>query len=106
MAHVAPASAAAINPSGNGKKASLATALPLSESPASFAFQTAIRDESTRDIWPAPIPSVRSDLAYTIAFDLTCLTTLQPKNIAFSSVFVGRRLVTTFGVHSRSTSAS
>ena len=32
------------------KKASLATALPLSESPASFAFQTAIREASTRDI--------------------------------------------------------
>src|SRR4029453_14156509 len=94
MAQVAPASAAAINPSGNGKKASLATALPLSESPASFAFQTAIREASTRDIWPAPIPSVRSALAYTMAFDLTCLTTRQPNNIAFSSVFVGRRFVT------------
>src|SRR5881409_3105212 len=53
MAQVAPASAAAISPSGNGKKASLATALPFSESPASFAFQTAMREASTRDIWPA-----------------------------------------------------
>src|SRR5256885_1414306 len=50
MAHVAPASAAAIKPSGKGKNASLATALPFSESPASFAFQIAMRDESIRDI--------------------------------------------------------
>src|SRR6201984_3865416 len=106
MAHVAPASAAAINPSGNGKKASLATALPLSESPASFAFQTAMRDASMRDIWPAPIPTVRSDLAYTIALDFTCLTTRQPNHIAFSSVFVGLLLVTTFGFISTATSAS
>ena len=56
----APASAAAIKPSGNGKKASLATALPSSERPASFAFQIAMRDESTRDICPAPMPRVRS----------------------------------------------
>src|SRR4029434_1376538 len=106
IAQVAPASAAAISPSGNGKNASLATALPLSESPDSFAFQTAIREASTRDIWPAPIPIVRSALAYTMAFDFTCLTTRQPNNIAFSSAFVGRRLVTTFGVSSPSTSAS
>jgi hypothetical protein len=45
---------------GNGKKASLATALPAKGKPASPAFHTAIRTESTRDIWPAPIPSVRS----------------------------------------------
>src|SRR5216117_2418605 len=84
MAHVAPASPAAINPSGNGKKASLATALPLSESPASLDFQTAMRDASMRDICPAPIPSARSDLAYTIAFDFTCLTTRQLNNIALA----------------------
>src|SRR5438034_10337495 len=106
MAHVAPASDAATNPSGNGKKASLATALPLSESPASLDFQTAMRDASMRDICPAPIPSARSDLAYTIAFDFTCLTTRQLNNIAFSSVLVGFLLVTTFGFISPSTSAS
>src|SRR5690349_7962058 len=39
IAHVAPASAAATSPSANGKNASLATALPASESPASLAFQ-------------------------------------------------------------------
>lgn len=60
MAAVAPASAAAIRPSANGKNASLQTTLPLSERPASLAFQTAIRLASTRLIWPAPTPSVRS----------------------------------------------
>ena len=29
----------------------------------SWAFQTAMREASTRDIWPAPIPSVRSAAA-------------------------------------------
>ena len=48
IAAVAPASAAAINPSGNGKNASLQTTLPWSESPASPAFHTAMRLESTR----------------------------------------------------------
>ena len=60
MAQVAPASAAAIRPSGKGKKASLATALPARERPASFAFQMAMREASMRDIWPAPMPRVRS----------------------------------------------
>ena len=59
----APASAAAMRPSGNGKKASLPTALPLSDRPASPAFQIAMREASTRDIWPAPMPSVRSAAA-------------------------------------------
>ena len=31
--------------------------------PASFAFQAEILAESTRDIWPAPMPIVRSLLA-------------------------------------------
>ena len=52
MAQVAPASAAAMRPSGNGKKASLATTLPARERPASSAFQMAMREASTRDIWP------------------------------------------------------
>ncbi len=50
MAQVAPASAAARSPSGKGKKASLPTALPFRERPASAAFQTATREASTRDI--------------------------------------------------------
>ena len=60
MAAVAPASAAATRPSANGKNASLQTALPRRSSAASPAFQTAMRLESTRLIWPAPTPSVRS----------------------------------------------
>jgi len=45
IAAVAPASAAAIRPSANGKKASLHTTLSLSDNFASPAFQTAIRLE-------------------------------------------------------------
>ena len=60
MAQVAPASAAASRPSGKGKKASDAMAEPCSESLASPAFQTAMREESMRDIWPAPTLRVRS----------------------------------------------
>jgi hypothetical protein len=74
---VAPASTAEIKPSANGNIASLATELPLKERPASLAFQIAIRHESTRDICPAPIPTVEPSFAYTIAFDLTCLVTLK-----------------------------
>src|SRR5262245_17876421 len=56
IAAVAPAFAAAINPSAKGKNASLQTTLPLRESFASPAFQTAMRLASTRLIWPAPMP--------------------------------------------------
>src|ERR1019366_8908520 len=59
IAAVAPASAAAMSPSGNGKNASLQTTLPASGNFASPAFHTAIRLASTRLIWPAPVPSVR-----------------------------------------------
>jgi hypothetical protein len=44
---------------GKGKNASLQTTLPARESPASPAFQTAMRLASTRLIWPAPMPRVR-----------------------------------------------
>ena len=46
-----------------GKNASEATEEPSRERPASPAFQTAIRELSTRDIWPAPRPKVRSSPA-------------------------------------------
>ncbi|GJD73999.1 hypothetical protein CFIICLFH_2232 [Methylobacterium goesingense] len=79
---VAPASAAAISPSAKGKNASEATTEPfarLSATPRrrapSAAFQAAMREESTRDIWPAPMPTVAPSRAYTMAFDLTCLAT-------------------------------
>src|SRR5256885_9210 len=106
MAQVAPASAAAMRPSANGKNASLAIALPLRERPASCAFQIAIRDESTRDIWPAPIARVRSGAAYTMAFDFTCLTTRQPNRIASSSLCVGWRFETTRSLSSAPVSES
>jgi hypothetical protein len=44
---------------GEREKGIRATAEPWRSSPASPAFQTAIFELSTRDIWPAPIPSVR-----------------------------------------------
>src|SRR6266540_4051969 len=95
MTAVAPAAAAASTPSANGNSASLATAEPASETPAFWAFQIASRELSTRLIWPAPMPSVRSAAEYTIAFDFTCFTTRQPKRSARSSASVGARLVTT-----------
>ena len=62
---VAPASAAASSPSAKGKKASDATTEPMasdSDRPAalaaSAAFHAAMREESTRLIWPAPTPTV------------------------------------------------
>ena len=64
MIAVAPASAAASTPSLNGKKASEASTVPLT---GSSAFATAIFEESTRDIWPAPIPTVWSLVVKTIA---------------------------------------
>ena len=53
-----PASSAICGPSANGKNASLASTAPCRSWPCSRAFSTAIRTESTRLIWPAPIPIV------------------------------------------------
>ena len=39
------------------------------------ALSIAIRTESTRLIWPAPMPAVASPCAITIAFERTCLQT-------------------------------
>src|SRR6266511_3309664 len=71
---VTPAWAATSMASGNGKNASLAIAAPLARSP---AFRTAIHEASTRDICPAPIPTVAPSLANTMAFDFTCAATIQ-----------------------------
>ncbi len=67
---VAPASATAISPSGNGKKASDAATEPCvsgAASPAVLAacspFHAAMRAESTRLICPAPMPTVAPSLA-------------------------------------------
>ena len=65
MTAVEPASAAAISPSAKGKKASEATTEPLANdsakpaaAAASPALRAAIMAESTRLIWPAPMPTV------------------------------------------------
>src|ERR1700730_2079467 len=67
---VAPASIATNSPSANGKNASDATTEPLvmgcasfASSAASCALRAAIRAESTRLIWPAPMPTVARSLA-------------------------------------------
>ena len=67
---VAPASATVSKPSGKGKKASEAADEPMVRGwaqpatlAASFALMAAMRAESTRDIWPAPIPAVEPSLA-------------------------------------------
>src|SRR5690606_15203443 len=65
MTAVAPAATADSSPSAKGKKASDATTEPFvsgSASPAtsaaSIALRAAMREESTRLIWPAPMPTV------------------------------------------------
>src|SRR5215471_19291364 len=92
MTATAPALAASSTLSRNGKNASDAKTEPAS---GDRAFDTAIRTESTRDIWPAPIASVRPPAANTIAFDLTCLQTRQAKSRSASSAGVGARFDTT-----------
>src|SRR6267142_356122 len=75
---VAPALAASSTPSGNGKNASEATALPVS---GDCAFITASFTESTRLICPAPTPSVAPSFAKTMALDFTCFATFHAKRI-------------------------
>ena len=65
-----PTSTAASKPSANGKKASEATAEPTVRdnaqpwvAAASVALIAAIRAESRRFIWPAPMPAVTPSLA-------------------------------------------
>ena len=67
---VAPASMQASMPSANGKNASDATTEPLVSGSGSFnsvaassALRAAIRAESTRLIWPAPMPTVARSFA-------------------------------------------
>ena len=110
---MAPASAAASRPSANGKKASEATTEPLargSVSPAALAascdFQAAMRVLSTRLICPAPMPTVAPSLAYTTAFELTCLAILKANFRSPSSCAVGCRLVTTLSSRSSTTALS
>src|SRR5262249_2756258 len=87
---VTPAAAAASTLSRKGKNASDASTLPFTRSP---AFFTAICTESTRDICPAPTPTTCVPRASTIAFDFTCLQTIQANFRAASSSAVGTRFV-------------
>ena len=59
------------------------------------AFSTASRTESTRLICPAPIPTVPSSFARTIALERTCLHTLHANSSSLHSSSLGRRRVTT-----------
>ena len=72
-----PALARASTPSAKGKKASLAATDPRALSP---AFFTAISEESTRLIWPAPTPTVAPSLARTMALLFTTRATRQAKS--------------------------
>ena len=63
MTAVAPASAHTCSPSGNGKNASDATTVPTVSRPCSRARATANLAESTRLIWPAPMPTVAPSFA-------------------------------------------
>ena len=96
---LAPASINASRPSAKGKNASDAATDPIVRGCAnpclvavSCAFCTAIRAESTRLIWPAPLPAVVASLTKTMAFDLTCLITRQANSISLISAFVGGAL--------------
>ena len=80
----------------NGKKASEAMTAPFTSSPASPAFITAMRVESIRDIWPAPMPIVIRPFASTMALLLTCLQTFHAKSMSSSSLSFGARLVAVF----------
>src|SRR6266511_1005588 len=75
-------------PSRNGKNASLAMTDPRARSP---ALQQAMSTESTRDIWPAPIPTVALPLARTIAFDFTLAATVHANRRSRHSSSVGWR---------------
>ncbi len=54
-----------------------------------------MRTESTRLIWPAPMPTVGRSLESTIALERTCLQTFQANSISPHSASVGLRSVTT-----------
>ena len=92
--------------SGNGKKASLAMALPWIGRSFSPALDVAMRTESTRLIWPAPIPTVAPSFANTIALLFTCFATFQANTRSVHSCSVGARSVTTLIVSRSSLTSS
>ena len=83
-----PASSAACTPSANGKKASDASTAPAT---GVSALPSASCVESTRDICPAPMPTVAVSRAITMAFERTCLTTRQANSRSPHSRSVGAR---------------
>ena len=92
MAAVTPAAIAVSKPSGNGKKASLASTEPAAPSP---ALSTAMRTLSSRLGWPLPTPVNARFRASTMAFDLTCRTACQANARSSISWALGSRAVTT-----------
>ena len=88
-----PASAATSSASGNGKNASVARTAPFERSP---ALRAAIHDESTRDICPAPIPTVAASFTKTIVFDFTRHEIVHAISRSAHSRSVGWRRETTF----------
>ena len=82
-----PPSIASVGPSGNGKNASEASTRP--SRPCTHSRLIAIFTESTRLIWPAPIPSVASPCATTIALDFTCRQT-RPREQQVAPLGLGR----------------
>src|ERR671916_208934 len=71
-----PAPASASTPSAKGKNASLAATAPRTPFP---AFFTAVSEESTRLICPAPTPTVAPSLTSTMALLFTVRATRQAK---------------------------
>ena len=103
MIAVTPASAAASTASRIGKKASDASTLPLTLSP---AFHTASTLASTLLIWPAPMPTVCLPRARTMAFERTCLTARHANRSDVISSSVGFLSVTTLRSSVRTSSVS
>ena len=90
-----------LDPIGEGEERVEASTEPMvgdRDSPAarpiSVALAAAIFTASTRFIWPAPMPTVAPPRAKTIAFDLTCFTTLSANSRSAISVSLGARRVT------------
>ena len=81
--------------SGNGKNASEAHAAPTVDAAPSiaWAFATACRAASTREVWPLPIPTSRRSRTSTIAFEVTPRTRRQARSRSSCSSSVGARRV-------------
>jgi hypothetical protein len=96
-----PASARVSTPSAKGKKASLAAVAPCA---LLSAFLTAMPEESTRLIWPAPTPTVAPSLARTMALLFTTRATRQAK--IRSPICCGEGCVSVTTLYSESSSTA